>query len=73
MIAANFLMAMVVLPRLDTAFLAEERWGGISLQGVGRVWAVVVILVLIAVNRPLLRARRPAPPRAARAAPDSLQ
>ena len=54
-IAVNFLMAMVVLPRLDTAFLAEERWGGTTLQAVGGVWAVAsalaaAILVLIVVN-----------------------
>jgi H+/gluconate symporter-like permease len=54
-IAVNFLMAMVVLPRLDTAFLAEARWGGTSLQAVGGVWAVATalaaaVLVLIAVN-----------------------
>lgn len=54
-IVVNFLMAMVVLPRLDTGFLAEERWGDTSLQAVGGVWAVAValaaaILVLIIVN-----------------------
>jgi hypothetical protein len=54
-IAIDFLIAMLVLPRLDTAFL-EERWGGTSLQAVGGVWAVATalaaaILVLIIVNR----------------------
>jgi H+/gluconate symporter-like permease len=54
-IAVNFLMAMLVLPRLDTEFLAEERWGSTSLQAVGGVWAVATalaaaILVLIVVN-----------------------
>jgi H+/gluconate symporter-like permease len=62
-IGVNFLMAMVVLPRLDTAFLAEERWGGTSLQAVGGVWAVAValataILSLIVVNRRRLPALR---------------
>jgi len=62
-IAVNFLIAMVVLPRLDTAFLAEERWGGTSLQVVGGVWAVAValaaaILTLIVVNRRRLPALR---------------
>ena len=37
-------MSIVVLPRLDTSFLAEERWGGTSLAGVGGVWAVVTAL-----------------------------
>jgi H+/gluconate symporter-like permease len=62
-IAVNFLMAMVVLPRLDTAFLAEERWGGTSLQAVGGVWAVATalaaaIVTLIVVNRRRLPALR---------------
>jgi H+/gluconate symporter-like permease len=51
----NLLMVMVVLPRLDTSFLAEERWGATSLSGVGGVWAVAAalataILILIVVN-----------------------
>jgi len=54
-IAVNLLMSVVVLPSLDTSFLAEERWGATSLSGVGGVWAVVValfvaILTLIALN-----------------------
>jgi H+/gluconate symporter-like permease len=62
-IAVNFLMAMLVLPRLDTEFLAEERWGATSLQAVGGVWAVATalaaaILVLIVVNRRRLPALR---------------
>jgi H+/gluconate symporter-like permease len=62
-IGVNFLMAMVVLPRLDTAFLAEERWGATSLQAVGGVWAVAValaaaIVMLIVVNRRRLPALR---------------
>jgi len=55
-ILVNLLMSMVVLPRIDTAFLAEARWGGISLSSVSGVWSVVValisaILVLVALNR----------------------
>ena len=47
--------ALVVLPRLDTSFLAEEKWGATTLAGVGGVWAVVValfvaLLTLIALN-----------------------
>jgi H+/gluconate symporter-like permease len=38
------MMSLVVLPRLDTSFLAEERWGGTSLAAVGGVWAVVTAL-----------------------------
>lgn len=54
-ILVNLVMSLFVLPRLDTSFLAEERWGGTSLSAVGGVWAVVValfsaILTLIALN-----------------------
>jgi len=44
-ILVNLAMSLFVLPRLDTSFLAEERWGAISLSAVGGVWAVVVALV----------------------------
>src|SRR5690349_19637945 len=54
-IAVNLLMSFVVLPRLDTAFLAEPRWGATSLSAVGGVWSVAValaaaILVLLLVS-----------------------
>jgi H+/gluconate symporter-like permease len=55
-VLVNLAMSMVVLPRLDTGFLAEERWGGIPLTSVSGVWSVIValgaaILVLVALNR----------------------
>jgi H+/gluconate symporter-like permease len=34
-----------VLPRLDTSFLSEVRWGQTSLAAVGGVWAVMTALV----------------------------
>ena len=40
----NLLMSLVILPRLDFAFLAEERWGGTSLAGVAGAWSVAVAL-----------------------------
>ena len=43
-ILVNLVMSVVVLPRLDTSFLAEEKWGGTTLAAVGGVWAVVVAL-----------------------------
>jgi H+/gluconate symporter-like permease len=54
-ILVNLAMSVFILPRLDTSFLAEERWGGTSLSAVGGVWAVVVALAaaiatLIALN-----------------------
>jgi H+/gluconate symporter-like permease len=62
-IGVNLIMSLVVLPRLDVSFLAEERWGGTSLAAVGGVWAVVTALAaalatLIAVNYRRLPALR---------------
>lgn len=63
-VIVNFLMAMLVLPRLDFSFLAEDKWGSTSLSAVAGVWSVVVALatataLLIVINRerlPNLRA-----------------
>src|SRR5215813_12206079 len=63
-VSVNLLMSLVLLPRLDFSFLAEERWGSTSLSAVAGVWAVVVALTsaiatLIAINYryfPALRA-----------------
>jgi H+/gluconate symporter-like permease len=54
-ILVNLGMSVFVLPRLDTSFLAEERWGSTSLAAVGGVWTVAVALLaaiatLIALN-----------------------
>jgi H+/gluconate symporter-like permease len=54
-VSVNLLMSLVLLPRLDFSFLAEERWGPTSLSAVAGVWAVVVALTsaiatLIAIN-----------------------
>jgi len=63
-VLVNLTMSMLVIPRLDTGFLAEPQWGGISIASVSGIWSVVValiaaILVLVALNRqrlPELRA-----------------
>jgi H+/gluconate symporter-like permease len=62
-VGVNFLMVMLVLPRLDASFLAEERWGATSLAAVGGVWAVATalaaaILTLVLANRRRLPALR---------------
>jgi H+/gluconate symporter-like permease len=54
--AVNLTMSMVVLPRLDTSYLALPRWGETSLASVGGVWSVIValsaaIVVLYVFNR----------------------
>ena len=67
-VSVNLVMSLVLLPRLDFSFLAEERWGPTSLSAVAGVWAVVVALAsaiaaLIAVNYryfPALRASKDA-------------
>src|SRR5262249_62288306 len=43
-VSVNLLMSLVLLPRLDFSFLAEERWGPTSLSAVAGVLAVVVAL-----------------------------
>ncbi|MDR6634984.1 H+/gluconate symporter-like permease [Phyllobacterium sp. 1468] len=43
-IVMNFLMSLVVLPRLDFAFLSEPAWGGTSFQAIGGVWSVILAL-----------------------------
>jgi H+/gluconate symporter-like permease len=54
-ILVNLVMSFLVLPSVDTGFLAEERFGATSLPAVGGVWAVVValataIVVVIGLN-----------------------
>jgi H+/gluconate symporter-like permease len=43
-IVVNFMMSLVVLPRLDFSFLADEAWGGITFQDVAGIWSVVLAL-----------------------------
>ena len=55
-VLVNLVMSLALLPRLDTAFLAEQRWGGVALSSVSGVWSVIVALAtavaaLIALNR----------------------
>jgi H+/gluconate symporter-like permease len=46
------------LPRLDAAYLAEERWGATSLSAVGGVWSVVVALAAAIAVLLMTRRRR---------------
>jgi H+/gluconate symporter-like permease len=43
-IVTNFLMSLVVLPRMDFSFLAKEAWGGTTIGAVAGVWSVVIAL-----------------------------
>jgi H+/gluconate symporter-like permease len=62
-VIVNLVVSMVVLPRIDTSFLADERWGATPLSAVSGVWSVIValalaILTLVLVNRKRLPALR---------------
>jgi len=55
-VLVNLTMSMVVIPRLDTSFLGEPQWGGITIASVSGIWSVIValiaaIVVLVALNR----------------------
>jgi len=59
----NLSMSMLILPNLDTGFLAEPEWGGASIAAVGGVWSVIValsaaIVVLYVFNRGRLKTLR---------------
>jgi H+/gluconate symporter-like permease len=59
----NLSMSMLILPNLDTSFLAEPEWGGTSIAAVGGVWSVIValsaaIVVLYVFNRGRLKTLR---------------
>jgi H+/gluconate symporter-like permease len=62
-VLVNIAMSLVVLPRIDTEFLNEPRWGGLTLAAVSGVWSVIIalfcaILALVALNRARLPALR---------------
>ena len=59
-IAVNLAMSLVVLPRVDSSYLAEARWGGTSIGAVAGVWSVVAALAAaIATTALLNRSRLP--------------
>ena len=43
-IVTNFLMSLVVFPRLDFAFLSEPQWGGTTIGAVSGIWSVILAL-----------------------------
>ena len=57
-IIMNLVMSLVILPRMNFSFLAEERWGGASLSAVAGVWSVVVALAAASAVLLLLNRRR---------------
>ena len=60
-LAVNLIMSLFVLPRMDTGFLAEPRFGETTLAAVSGVWSVVTALAAASlVLVLLLRKRLPA-------------
>jgi H+/gluconate symporter-like permease len=57
-VLTNFVMNVIVLPRIDADYLADVRWGETSLAAVGGVWGVCVALVVAIVVLVLLNRRR---------------
>ncbi|MBN3801632.1 GntP family permease [Paraburkholderia sp. Ac-20336] len=57
-VLTNFVMNVIVLPRLDADYLADARWGETSLAAVGGVWGVCVALTVAIVALILLNRRR---------------
>jgi H+/gluconate symporter-like permease len=57
-VAVNLLMSLVLLPRIDFSYLAEERWGVTSISAVAGVWSVVVALAAAIVTVILFNRRR---------------
>lgn len=53
-LAVNLVMSMVVLPRIDTGFLAEPRFGETSLSAVSGVWSVVTALAFASLTLVLI-------------------
>jgi H+/gluconate symporter-like permease len=59
-IAVNLAMSLVILPQIDSSYLAEQRWGDTSIGAVAGVWSVVVALTAAIATVVLLnRARLP--------------
>ncbi|WP_233837967.1 GntP family permease [Paraburkholderia sp. ZP32-5] len=57
-VLTNFVMNVIVLPRLDADYLADVRWGETSLAAVGGVWGVCVALTVAIIALVLLNRRR---------------
>jgi H+/gluconate symporter-like permease len=49
-VVVNLTMSLLVLPRLDFAYLAQEAWGETTLSAVAGVWAVVLALAAATVG-----------------------
>jgi H+/gluconate symporter-like permease len=57
-IIMNFLMSLVVLPRLDFSFLAQEAWGGTTIGHVAGIWSVAVALAAATLTAVIINYQR---------------
>lgn len=57
-IVTNFMMSLVVFPRLDFSFLSEYQWGGTTIGAVSGVWSVIVALAAANLTVLLFNLRR---------------
>jgi H+/gluconate symporter-like permease len=62
-VAVNLAMSLFILPALDTRYLADPRFGSVSLADLGGVWAVITalacaVVTVLAVSRRRLPALR---------------
>ena len=57
-LVVNLVMSLVVLPRADTGFLAEPRFGERSLSAVSGVWSVVTALAIASLVLAVILRRR---------------
>src|SRR5690606_3968051 len=57
-IALNALLTYVVIPAMDTGYLAQDRYGATSLGSVRGIWAIIGALLISVVVLILLNLRR---------------
>jgi H+/gluconate symporter-like permease len=57
-IVVNFLMALVILPRLDFSFLGKEAWGGTTFGAVAGIWSVLIALLAAILTVVIINYRR---------------
>ena len=50
-IALNFVFAEWLIPALDTSFLAQPRYGAVSLGAVAGLWAIVLAVAVSSISR----------------------
>lgn len=62
-IATNFVMSLIVFPRLNFSFLAEPQWGGTTIGAVSGIWSVIVALAAANATVILINFRRLPSPR----------